>query len=332
MSRPPPPLPDPEAYPFHGRYLSAGHCRLHLLDEGGGPPLLMLHGNPGWSFLYRHLVRELSGHFRCLVPDLPGFGLSAPPSGWTGGPGEHAAILERLVLDLDLRGVLLLGQEWGGAIGLDVATRHPRRFAGLALAGTFAWPLDHDRAVTWRARLLGGPVGRLLTVRLPAGPHWSLLRAIHRRPLPDAVLAAYHAPLATPDSRRAVWALAGAPRAQRGYLHLLESRLGRLAHLPALLLRGEHDRLVGAAEMVRFQRVFPYHRSQVVTGAGHFLPEDAPVEVAALLTEWWRAETEGAHGQDDPAGGAGRPAAAAGSGGGRGDGDRIPGAGGGRAA
>ena len=94
-----------DLYPFESRYVDVPGARVHLVDEGDGPPLLLLHGNPTWSFLYRGIIKGLRDRFRCLAVDFPGFGLSKPPPGYGFTPAEHARVLEQLVLALELSGI-----------------------------------------------------------------------------------------------------------------------------------------------------------------------------------------------------------------------------------
>ena len=129
-----------ELYPFADRYAEVAGCVVHYVDEGSGPPLLMLHGNPTWSFLYREIIPGLRDRYRCIAVDHPGFGLSVPRRGYGFTPAEHADVLEQLVLRLDLREITLMVQDWGGPIGFAVATRHPDRFAGFVIGNTWAWP------------------------------------------------------------------------------------------------------------------------------------------------------------------------------------------------
>src|SRR5689334_7402118 len=127
-------------YPFEDRYADAAGCRVHYVDEGTGPPLLMLHGNPTWSFLYRDVILGLRERFRCIAVDHPGFGLSAPRPGYRFTPAEHAEVLEALVRQLDLTDVTMMVQDWGGPIGFAVAGRRPDRFARFVIGNTWAWP------------------------------------------------------------------------------------------------------------------------------------------------------------------------------------------------
>src|SRR4051812_28438464 len=118
-------VPD-RLFPFESRFADVAGARVHYVDEGEGPVLLLVHGNPTWSFLYRDVIRGLRDRFRCIAVDLPGFGLSRPvPPPYSFTPVEHAAVLEQLVVHLDLREATLMVQDWGGPIGMAVATRMP---------------------------------------------------------------------------------------------------------------------------------------------------------------------------------------------------------------
>ena len=141
--------PSRELFPFQSRWLQTATARLHYVDEGAGQPILMLHGNPTWSFLYRHVILGLGSRFRCIAVDYPGFGLSERPSGYGYTPAEHAAVVGELVHELDLRDLIVMGHDWGGPIGLSLATADPERISGLVLGNTWFWPSDR------RARVFG---------------------------------------------------------------------------------------------------------------------------------------------------------------------------------
>ena len=134
--------PSPQLYPFESRWLETSAGRVHYVDEGRGQPILMCHGNPTWSFLYRHLVRALDDRFRCIAVDYLGFGLSDRPYGFAYTPAEHAAVIGELVRELDLSELIVMGHDWGGPIGLSVASSDPGRIAGLVLGNTWFWPPD----------------------------------------------------------------------------------------------------------------------------------------------------------------------------------------------
>ena len=137
-----------DLYPFESRHAEVDGSRVHYVDEGGGPPLLLLHGNPTWSFLYREIVLGLRDRFRCIALDLPGFGLSTAAPGYGFTPAEHADVVERFVLTLDLNDAAMMVQDWGGPIGFAVATRHPDRFSGFVVGNTWAFKAGYNYGET----------------------------------------------------------------------------------------------------------------------------------------------------------------------------------------
>src|SRR5690606_5870175 len=153
-----------ELYPFRGRYFDVGGARMHYLDEGTGEPVVMLHGNPTWSFYYRELVRALSPRYRCIVPDHVGMGPSDKP-----GADRYEYTLERRVDDLGAlleplgveRDVTLVLHDWGGMIGMAWAARRPERVARLVILNTAAFPLPDDKPFPWPLWLTRTPVGAL---------------------------------------------------------------------------------------------------------------------------------------------------------------------------
>ena len=130
-------------FPFESRFLSLrSGARVHYVDEGEGPVLLFLHGNPTWSFLYRKIIKNLASSFRCIALDYPGFGLSSTPTGRSFAPEEHAAVVAELVEHLALRNITVMVQDWGGPIGFQFAIAHPGRLSGFIIGNTWAWPLE----------------------------------------------------------------------------------------------------------------------------------------------------------------------------------------------
>ena len=125
---------DQALFPFDSHFVEVDGAQVHYIDEGQGPVFLGLHGNPTWSFLYRHLVSGLTDRFRCIALDYPGFGLSTAPPGYGYTIAEHARVVEGVITQLGLEGITVMVQDWGGPIGLWVATRHPEPFRALSSA------------------------------------------------------------------------------------------------------------------------------------------------------------------------------------------------------
>lgn len=277
-----------ELYPFESRYADLGDCTVHYVDEGSGPTILFLHGNPTWSFLYRNVIRGLRDSFRCIALDYPGFGLSwvRPGSGYGYRVPDHADAVERFVLELDLRDVVLMAQDWGGPIGLTVATRHPDRFRGFVLGNTWAWPVNGTFHFEVFSRVMGGPLGRafvrhanaFVNVMIPLGTATKL---------PDEVMAAYRGPFQTPGERRPTWELPREILRARPFLQRLLDDVPVLADRPALFVWGGGDTaLRSSVELPRLQELFPDHETVVLEGVKHYFQEDAPEGVTAAIRTW----------------------------------------------
>jgi len=167
--------PSPELYPFDSRWFESSAGRVHYVDEGAGRPILMLHGNPTWSFLYRDVIRSLRDRFRCIAVDYPGFGLSDRPPGYGYTAAEHATVVGELVRELDLSDLIVMGHDWGGPIGTSVACADPARVSGLVLGNTWFWPSDRGARMFGRV-MSSGPMQSAILKRnffvgrlIPAG-------------------------------------------------------------------------------------------------------------------------------------------------------------------
>jgi haloalkane dehalogenase len=124
---------DPVEYPFADHWLSYADGHVHYVDEGSGPAVLLLHGNPTWSYIYRDVIKELRGECRLLAIDLPGFGMSKAPSGYGFTPREHADVVSDFAARLGLENLVLVVQDWGGPIGMSYAVGHKENIRGLVI-------------------------------------------------------------------------------------------------------------------------------------------------------------------------------------------------------
>lgn len=274
-----------ELYPFEDRWADIEGNAVHYVDEGDGPPLLLLNGNPSWSFGWRDVILGLRGQFRCIAPDYPGFGLSRAAPDYDFLPASHSRVVERLVDDLGLRGLTVFGYAWGGPIGLGLAGRRPELIRALVVGNTWGWPLKR-LAPRLFAAVFGGPLGRLTVDRLNLLLRVFLPRNLRRRPLSDAERAAYLGPW--PAGARGVMRVfprqivAGGP-----YLREVEANLPKLAGKPALILAPDSDRGFSEAELGRWQSLFPTARTVKLVNVGHYIDEDAPEEIVEAIKGWW---------------------------------------------
>jgi haloalkane dehalogenase len=256
---------------------------LQYVDEGDGAPVLLLHGEPTSSYLWRKIVPQLPG--RKIAPDLIGFGRSDKPEdvGWYSYDG-HVASIARLVAELDLSGLTLVVHDWGGPIGMRVAVEQPDRVERLVILNTGIGG-GRPPSDTWLrfrdvVRELGGAldVGRLVAAGTTHG-------------LPEEVRAAYNAPFPTPASKAGVLAFPELVPAEPEHPNA-EPMKRVLAALrewtkPTLVVWGADDTVLPAQLAERFVELIPGAQGPVlIEGASHFLQEDKPDEVAAAIRDF----------------------------------------------
>jgi haloalkane dehalogenase len=286
-SSPPPKWLDPRLFPFQNHYLDIDGNRVHYIDEGRGPILLLLHGNPTWSFLYRHMIPELSNHFRCIALDYPGFGLSAARHGYNFRPSEHSAVVEEFANALGLRNIRMMVQDWGGPIGLGFAGRRPDLIHSLIIGNTWAWPAQSTPHIATFSRIAGNPLSRLLIKRFNAFVVLLMPSGVNR-PLSAAEKAAYRGPFPTPKSRAPTAIFPHEILASRDFLGRVLVGLSTLADKPVLIVWGDADNAFKTGERQRFEAIFPNHRTITLRGAKHYIQENNPEQICAEIVAFER--------------------------------------------
>lgn len=277
---------DEDLFPFDSHFVELDGNVVHYVDEGTGPTLLMLHGNPTWSFLWRDVIRALSSEFRCIALDYPGFGLSAAKAGYRYLPEEHTDVVASFVDALAINGATLVGQDWGGPIGLAVAQRRPGTFGRLVLANTWAWPTNGDLYFEGFSRIGGASPLRMLARQLDLVVNAFIPTGHRRRKPTSAEMAHYRRAQSTPDRRQASAILPSRIIASRKYFTEIESALAEIEHLPTLITWGGADWVFRTKERERLETSFPRHRTVIIEGAGLYVESDAPDEFAAAIRDW----------------------------------------------
>ena len=277
-------VPD-ELYPFEDRWADIDGNLVHYVDEGTGPPLLLLNGNPSWSFGWRDVVLGLRHRFRCIAPDYPGFGLSRGAPGYDFRPRSHSAVVEALIDRLGITELTVFGYAWGGPIGLGLAGRRPELIRSLVIGNTWAWPDDRLR-VRLFAAVMGGPLSPLLVERLDLMVRLYLPVNLKRGPLTAAEKRAYEGPW-PPRRRRPMTILPREIVTGRAYLREVEAGLHQLRTKPALIVWPDSDPGFGDDELGRWQALFPAARTSRLRRAGQFIDEDAPDDVVRAIVDWW---------------------------------------------
>ena len=284
MPHVPPFTPDPRLFPFESKWFDSRVGRVHYIDEGSGDPILFLHGNPTWSFLYRGIVIRLKPKFRCIALDYPGFGLSVHPENYDYTPREHAGIVRDLVRSLDLERLTIMGQDWGGPIGMRVALDELPRLHALVMGNTWYWPVDTWQAKTFAYVMSMAPVQSLVLDRnlfVEKIMPWGV-----RHPLAEEVMHHYREALPTPKSRVGV---AEFPRqlmdASEWLDDLADEVRDKLSNVPILLTWGLHDLAFSRRYLERFREDFRLARVHRLD-AKHYIQEDAPGEIAVAIEDF----------------------------------------------
>jgi haloalkane dehalogenase len=279
-------------YPFTPVTVTvAGGHRISCVDEGQGLPVVMLHGNPSWSYLYRRLILGLRGNYRCLAPDHLGCGLSAKPQDYPYRLADHIANLEQVLAQRGIGRCVLVVHDWGGAIGMGWAVRNPEKVAGLVVMNTAAFrshriPL---RIAVCRWPLLGALLVRGLNLFVRGAIHMAVAH-----PMAPEVAAGFLAPYDSWASRVAVHRFVRDIPLRPGHpswetLVAVEEGLARLTGKPMLLCWGGQDFCFNDEFYQEWRRRFPGAQCHYFPEAGHYLLEDVFPEIEARVRDFLRS-------------------------------------------
>lgn len=287
------------SFPYKTNYLTIGEQKLAYIDEGpkDASILLMIHGNPTWSYLYRHFIEEYSPTYRCVVPDHIGFGRSSKPNTLEDySLAGHIDHLTQLVDKLDLNNVFVVGQDWGGPIGLGWATRNKTRVRGLVILNTWAFveKFTMKLPVIFRALLRSKNLGNWMTIRRNIFVNRLIPFSVHNKskvkPDMDTMMKAYRAPFPNVSDRKAIHAF---PRmiptkpSHPDYDTMLETEKNLVDwEIPAIIFIATKDRAFGKKVAYTFHDILPSSDEPIEIEAGHFCQEDGTDEIFPPLKEF----------------------------------------------
>ena len=274
-----------ELYPIVTRYFETPRGRIHYVDEGSGAPIVFVHGNPSWSFEYRHLIAALRNEYRCIAPDHLGFGLSGrsrDPADYH--PAAHAENFAALMEHLNLDKVTLVFSDWGGPIALAFARQHPERVAGLVVLNSWCWPVDTDRHFlrfssmmsSWPMQFLIRHFNFFVTQVTPKAVGNPAI-------LTKEVMAHYINAQPDPESRAASAALPGYIIGATEWLRGIWNGRAAFTGKPALVIWGHKDIAFRRKELETWQAELKNCTVYELPECGHFLAEEAPEAVAAHI-------------------------------------------------
>lgn len=283
---------DRDLYPFESHFFTLpSGVRMHYLDEGDGPPVVMVHGNPSWSFYFRTLVQSMREAYRVIVPDHIGCGLSEKPD-----DRRYRHTLEQRIDDLEAllghlgvtKEITLIAHDWGGMIGMGYVVRDPSRIKRIALMNTSAFLLPAMKPFPWELRLTRTPLGALLVRGLNAFARGAVARCVTKQPMPADVAAMYLGPYGSWGERRGILRFVqdiplypidpAYPIVKQ-----VEDTLPRLAHLPLLICWGSRDFIFDDVFLSAWREKAPHAEILRFPDAGHYVLEDEPDAICAAI-------------------------------------------------
>ena len=283
-------------YPFKSHYLDRSGNRLHYVDEGSpdAPPVVMLHGNPTWSFYYRRVIAALSGTHRCIVPDHIGMGLSDKPS-----DDRYEYTLDRRVDDveallehLNIRSnITLILHDWGGMIGSAFATRFPDRIKQFVILNTGAFHLPKSKPLPWQLKLCRSFIGALFVRGLNGFSGDAVKSCVTRRPLAADVKQAYLSPYNSWKNRIAVHRFVQDIPLKPGdrafdTVTRVQDNLHQFADRPMLICWGMKDFVFDHHFLAEWEKRFSNADIHRFEDAGHYILEEAHEEIIPLIRQF----------------------------------------------
>lgn len=280
-------------YPFKNNYLEVNGCRYHYVDEGQGDPVVMLHGNPTWSFYYRNLILALRDNYRTIAPDHIGCGLSDKPQDYNytfdQRAQDAATLLEHLQID---KGITLIVHDWGGMIGMLFATRFPEKIKRIVVLNTAAFHLPKSKMFPWPLWICRNTrFGAFLVRRFNAFARIAARVCVKQKPLAKEVKEMYLSPYDTWENRVAVLRFVqDIPLVKKdpGYelISEVQEKLKLFAQTPMLICWGKKDFVFDYHFLEEWIKHFPQAQVHRFPKSGHYILEDSAEEVIPLIQKF----------------------------------------------
>jgi haloalkane dehalogenase len=280
-------------YPFKPHYFETPVGKMHFVDEGTGDPIVFVHGNPSWSFQYRHLIKKLSKSHRCIAPDHIGFGLSDKPADWSYLPKEHAKNLDAFLESLDLKDITIVVNDWGGPIGLSYAIKHPERIKNVVINNTWLWSVRDNWYYQAFSKFVGGPIGTFLIkkrnmfardiVKAAFGDKKKLTQDVHRH---------YLMPLDDPKQRKGSWVFPWEVVNSADWLASLWKKRKALKDKNILIAWGMKDIAFKKKELRTWAEAYPKAKVVMYADAGHYVSEEKPKEMLKEMNILFKKEVK----------------------------------------
>lgn len=282
-------------YPFESNYIDLNGLKYHFLDQGKGDPVVMIHGNPTWSFYFRELVKGLSPKFRTIVPDHIGCGLSDKPDikRYDYSLKSRVDDLESLINHLGLNEkITLVIHDWGGMIGMAYALRHPERIHRIAVMNTAAFLMPKGKKLPFSLWIVRNvkPFATLTVLGMNLFAYGALFTASYKG-LKKDVKSGLIAPYNCWSNRIATLKFVqDIPLSEKdpsySLVKYVDENLYKLSHIPMIICWGKHDFVFDAAYLLEWRQRFPNAEIHAFSDAGHYVLEDVPDEIVILVKDF----------------------------------------------
>lgn len=272
-------------YPFALREFDSGEGWMNYVDEGHGRPVVFVHGNMTWSFLFRRMIEGLSEGHRCIAVDHLGFGLSDKPADADYRPEGHAHRFASFMKHLGLRDITLVVHDAGAPIALDWAAKNADLVRDLVIFNTHLWSLSKNEYAMKLAGMMMNPINRIYYRIIQSAPSFVLTAVFaDRHRMTRAIERQYLKPFGSHDDRKGVYAMVESWKNCSGWFELVGSRMEALCAKKTLLLWGLKDPMFGPDALERMQILFPSASTLEFAESGKFLLEEQSERVLGEIT------------------------------------------------
>jgi len=277
---------DRKEYPFTSHYFQAPVGRMHYVDEGQGDPIVMVHGNPSWSFEFRKIISEMSKTNRCIAVDHIGFGLSDKPYEFDYLPIHQAENFELFMDSLNLENITLVFNDWGGPIGLAYAIKHPEKIKKLIILNTYLWSVENDPYFQKFSGLMGGALGRFLIKNINMFAKYFLPQVVgNKKAFTKSVHKHYYKHLATKKDRKGCYVFPREVVGSGKWLDSLWEQREKINSIPTTFVWGMKDMAFREKELNYWLANWNNPKVIRLEKVGHYPQEEAPDEVIKALRE-----------------------------------------------
>ncbi len=276
---------DKDEYPFAPKYFDLPMGRMHYVDEGDSDhAIVMVHGNPAWSYTFRKLIKCLSNKYRCIALDHIGFGLSDKPVEWDYLPENHALNFEKFLSHLKVNSITLVVGDWGGPIGLSYAVKHPEKIKSIIITNTWMWPVKGIFHYEMFSRFMGGIIGRTLIKKYNFFVK-VLMKKMFRTEISQSVHQHYIEPLRNPMERKGCWIFPREIIGSSEWLSSLWEKKDSIASKPSMIVWGNKDIAFRDIELKKWKSLLHDVEVHEFDNVGHFVQEELGDHLCPLVTE-----------------------------------------------